>query len=96
MYRWSSTHDLASACASNGWTDVVVDEVAGVPSILSSAEDIGEALEVPASKATLRSLAPAQRAALRDYLEQRAREVFGEGEVRLPRQAWLARGRVSA
>jgi SAM-dependent methyltransferase len=95
MYHWSSSDEFASACGRAGWVDVAVDEADGVPSTFDSADHIGDALEVPASKAVLRSLSESQHATLRAYLEHRARELFGDGEVRLPRHAWLATGRAS-
>jgi ubiquinone/menaquinone biosynthesis C-methylase UbiE len=93
MYRWSSADELHDACERAGWSDVEVETVTAKPTVVGSAAAIGEVLETPPSQAALSALSHAQVTTLRAFLVDRARETFGDAEVALPREAWLARGR---
>jgi SAM-dependent methyltransferase len=90
-YRWPDADALRAACARSGWSNVDI-ETKETQSTFASWQTVAETLESPPTRAGLASLTDEQRDQIRQLLEQRAREMFGEGEVALPREAWLARG----
>ena len=90
MFKWSSIDELRGACTDAGLANVDVDTSSALPTTYPSWHQVGEALERPATKEAIASLNAEQVSALGAYLELRAREVFGEAEVVLPREAWFA------
>ncbi len=93
MYRWSSADELQGACERAGWADVVIDTVSAKSTVIPSASDMRDLFETPPSKVALSHLSGEQVEALMGFLIERATDEFGDGEVALPREAWLARGR---
>jgi ubiquinone/menaquinone biosynthesis C-methylase UbiE len=91
MYRWSSSDELGAALDRARWRDVGIETIDFAPT-MHAPDDVGVALDTPASRAALESLTGDQVDALRAYLLRRAHELYGGAEVPLPRQAWLARG----
>lgn len=91
--RWSSLDELRAALEKAQWNDVQIDTLAAKPSVMPSAEAVRDAFETPPSKETLASLGPEKAARLIDFVVDQARQRFGDGEVELPREAWIARGR---
>jgi ubiquinone/menaquinone biosynthesis C-methylase UbiE len=90
-YRWTSEDDFAAALARAGWRDVTLEAIEFPPPTYPTADDVRHAIETPATKTMLAPLTDEQRERLADYLVDRAKNRFGDGEVSLPRQAWLAR-----
>jgi len=93
MYRWQSADELSDACTAAGWADVAVEAVEGEQTHLASAAEMRNVFETPPSRAAVSALSEAQFAELCDFLVERAQELFGDGEVALPREAWLVRAR---
>jgi SAM-dependent methyltransferase len=91
-YRWANALDFARTLERAGWRELTIDTVDFPPHMLPSADHAGEALNSPATRLALQSMPQAHIAALAAHLVERARTLYGEGEVPLPRQAWLARG----
>lgn len=91
--RWASRDELWAALERAQWNDVQIDTLSSPPSRFPSSEDVRKAFDTPPAKATLASLPPDQQDALKDYVVRLARERYGDGEVELPREAWIARGR---
>ncbi len=91
-YRWTSRDDFVATLQRAGWQDVDVETIEFPLSVYASADEVVESLQSPATKLALAKLPAEQVDALRRYLVAQARAGFGDGEVPLPREAWLARG----
>ena len=91
--RWFSVDELRVALEQAQWNDVQIDTLAATPSTMPSAESVRDAFDSPPSKATLAELGPDRASRLVDFVVAQARERFGDGEVQLPREAWIAHGR---
>lgn len=91
--RWSSIDELRAALEKAQWNDVQIDTLVSKPSTFPSPEAVRKAFDTPPSRATTAALTSDQFDALKDYVVARARERYGDGEVPLPREAWIARGR---
>ena len=93
MYKFSSIDDVRAACISCGWRDVQIETHDAKSTVVASWARIADVLSTPATRIALSALTHEQVEALSRYLERRAREVYGEAEVVLPREAWLVEGR---
>lgn len=91
-YKWATALDLHIACEKANWNDVDVQLYEGLPSVYGSWRDVTQALETPPSRQTISSLTTEQVDALKRLLEEEAKARFGDGEVTLAREAWVARG----
>jgi SAM-dependent methyltransferase len=91
-YRWKSRDDFVATLTDAGWSDVDVETIEFPLSVFASADEVVHSLESPATKLALAKVPHEQVDALRRYLVSRARARYGDGEVALPREAWLARG----
>lgn len=90
-YRWGGVDEFVAALGDAGWRDVEVETIAFPLTVFASADEVVHAIESPATKIALAHLDPGRVDALRRYLVAQARAKFGDGEVSLPREAWLAR-----
>ncbi|MEY2467952.1 MAG: hypothetical protein QOF21_650 [Actinomycetota bacterium] len=93
MFKWTAIDELRDACTRAGWLAVDIELGDAPATTYPSWRDIGDVLERPATKAAIASLTNDQQTRLGAYLEVRAHEAFGDGEVSLPREAWFVRGR---
>lgn len=91
--RWDSRDELWAALERAQWNDVQIDTLSSIPTVYPSAEAVRGSFDTPPAKETLAALTPEQQMQLQDYVVAMARERFGDGEVPLPREAWIARGR---
>jgi SAM-dependent methyltransferase len=91
--RWGSVDELRAALDRAGWHGVEIETVTSKPSVFASPEAVRDAFDTPPSRDMLSSLSDEQQEALKAYVVELARRRFGDGEVELPREAWIARGR---
>ena len=94
-FAFSDVDALRRSLLQAGLVGLQIDEVAGPSIELPSWKAFRGVLEGPAFASMFDGLDTAQRATLEDAILAQTRATYGEGPIEIPRQAWIASGRVS-
>jgi ubiquinone/menaquinone biosynthesis C-methylase UbiE len=94
-FAFSDTDDLRRCLANAGLVDLQIEVVAGPSIELSSWEATRGLLKSPAFASMFDRLDAVQSATLEQAILARARAIYGEDSIDIPRQAWIASGRVA-